>query len=312
MSVWNNAGCNDQYDSWSRIVRGLPQSIDGSFNRGPELHFGSGLCPWCLWKCQRRLECAAWFCCQCCQKSKHGARKDSHWSCPLWEPSNKITRLYQVWWNPLQWSSHFGGDSEDTQTAADGADIHQQGSQACQWRNFSATIWNEARRDKGILFGQTVFVSMELDQVTTKTTVLWNGPELPSHCPAHYRLACWWNSFPTGLKCTITTATMEKTHFKNLSQFSWTIAEKPSLEETCCEDSSFSYDVLYNLHSQVSSESFSTIIKPSRCAQFCQYLLRIWTIYKRKWVWQRHVSSHPFHRSVVFVVCGLGLMEIAC
>lgn len=69
-----------------------------------------------------------------------------------------------------------------------------------------------------------------------------------------------------------------KTHFQNLSLFSLAI-RKTSFEETC-EASPFSTDVLYNLHSQLFSESFSTIIAPSICSQFWQYLLRIWTIYK--------------------------------
>ena len=47
---------------------------------------------------------------------------------------------------------------------------------------------------------------------------------------------------------------------------------KPSHEETSGEVSPFSDNVLYNLHSQVFSESFSTIIEPSICAQFFYYL----------------------------------------
>ena len=62
--------------------------------------------------------------------------------------------------------------------------------------------------------------------------------------------------------------------FQNLTLFSLAIAEK-----LLTKVSSFSDDVLYNLPSQVFSESFSTIIQPSTCAQFfrsrTQYLSRI-------------------------------------
>ena len=66
----------------------------------------------------------------------------------------------------------------------------------------------------------------------------------------------------------------KNTFSKFISVFSGN-RRKTSHEETCGEVSPFSDNVLYNLHSQVSSERFSTIIEPSICAQFCQYLLRI-------------------------------------
>ena len=66
-----------------------------------------------------------------------------------------------------------------------------------------------------------------------------------------------------------------KTGFQNLSLFSSAIAEKLPTKKSGVKSPPFPIYVLYNLHSQVFSESIFTIIQPSICAQFCQYLLRI-------------------------------------